>query len=307
METEIQKTKMTSRDFFLYLGILVSLYISSIAILVFIFSALDTALPNNTDYYSDATGSVAWSLSVFIVFYPILIFLSGLSLKNIREFPEKANLSIRNWFIYMTLFITSLTIAIDLIVLISHFLSGEELTLRFILKVIFTIVVSGLIFFITFKDLRGVFIRNKKLFNHLRIWSSLVIILTIIGGIMMIGSPNELRNKRIDDIRVENLNTVQSEIIYFWQSKNRLPNSIEELRDDLRVFYPPTDPDTEESYEYQIVNEKTFKLCANFKTDSLENKNMRPDFYGLGSFEHSAEYTCFERTIDPEKFPPLKF
>lgn len=304
METiQIAKPKMTAKDFFLYLGILITLYVSSVALITFLFSIINIAFPKPNAYYNlDQTSGIAWPLSVFIVFFPILMILLSIALKSISKFPEKAALGVRTWFIYLTLFITALTIAIDLIVLINYFLSGEELTTGFILKVLSIVVVAGMVFWFTFKDLHGAFIEKPLLFSRFRLFTSIGVVVLIICGFFLIGSPNELRNKNEDITREGDLNMIQSEIVSFWQAKNRLPDNLEELNDPLRGYTVPTDPDGV-AYEYKPVRMMTFELCAGFETDNKEGRLEQWDMYGFGGFDHSAERTCFERTIDPDRYP----
>lgn len=306
---EIQNTikpKMSAKDFFLYLGILITLYVSSIALISFLFTAIDIIFPKN--YVGNTTETIAWSLSVFIVFYPIMIILLSSAIKMIRNNPAKAGLGVRNWFIYLTLFITALTIAIDLMVLLNYFLSGEELTVGFVLKVISIVLVAGLIFWFSLKDLKGAFIQNNKLFNIFRVSASVIVAGLIVIGLILIGSPSELRKQNDDIVRVEHLNFIQSEIINFWQSKSRLPENLSELNDPLLGFETPNDPKTETAYEYTILDANTFELCATFATDSDGSQKQNYNIYygATDTFAHKAERTCFERTIDPDKFPLLK-
>lgn len=312
METiQTTKYKMTAKDFFLYLGILVTLYVSSIALVSFLFNAIDLKFLENTNYYNDPTNAIAWSLSVFMVFYPILIVLISSSINSIRKSPEKKTMSIRNWFIYLTLFVTILTMAIDLIVLINTFLSGNDITIGFILKTLSVISVAGVVFYFTIEDLKGTLISNPKFFRNLKIATSTVILIMIVSGFFLIGSPSESRNRIEDSTRESDLSSIQYNITNFWQQKSRLPNNLEELVDPLTLVSLPVDPDTGLAYEYKVLGENKFELCATFETSSTKFDNestLRPysPVYTDNGFTHKAERTCFERTIDPELFPPIK-
>lgn len=311
METiQTTKYKMTAKDFFLYLGILVTLYVSAVALVSFLFGAITLNFQEDY-YYNDPQDSIAWSLSVFMVFYPILLALISISINSIRKNPEKKTMSIRNWFIYLTLFVTALTMAIDLIILINTFLSGNDITTSFILKTVSVIFVAGIVFWFTLEDLRGTLISNHTFFRNLKIGISVIILTIIISGFFLIGSPSESRNRIDDSTRESDLSSIQYNITNFWQQKSRLPQNLEELVDPLTLVSLPLDPDTKLAYEYKVLGENKFELCATFETSSTKFDNestVRPSspVYNDNGFTHKEGRNCFERTIDPELFPPIK-
>lgn len=298
-----EKPRMTPGDFFLYLGVLITLYVSAIALITFLFTIVDIAFPNRQDIYFNPTGPIGWSLSVFIVFYPILLILLGTVRNGVIKDPSKANLGVRKWFIFLTLFVTGLTIAIDLIVLVNHFLSGEQLTGSFVLKILSIILVAGVIFWFSFKDLKGAFVLSTKLFNMFRVITTFVVVGLVVTGLFLMGSPSKLREANDDLQRVDNLNFIQSELISYWQAKETLPENLDDLNDPLRGFEVPTDPKTSESYKYSVLNPTTFELCATFATENLDNGSSRGYLTG---FDHGTGEVCFERNIDKDKFPLLK-
>ena len=143
--------------------------------------------------------------------------------------------------------------------------------------------------------------------------------LSILFGFLAAGSPFAERMRRFDERRIQNLQTLQYEIVNFWQAKEKLPPTIDALRDDIRGFIPPKDPETEEPYEYKITGARQFELCATFKTSNKEDsvlplRKTAPAFpegqYPVSVYEESWLYhpgeTCFSRTIDPDRFPPFK-
>lgn len=135
----------------------------------------------------------------------------------------------------------------------------------------------------------------------------ILVALAVIAGFFVVGSPQEERFRRFDERRVQDLQTIQSEIIYYWQRKNVLPASLTDLRDDIRGFVPPTDPETGAQYGYEIrdVAERTFALCAIFirASESAETTLKPVPFYESQNWRHPAGDFCFERTIDPDLYP----
>ena len=109
-----------------------------------------------------------------------------------------------------------------------------------------------------------------------------------------------------DEQRISDLQSMQSEIIIFWQSKDRLPETLNELGDDIRGVIIPTDPETKEKYTYRVLGDTTFELCAIFNIDSNSDVGLRgvrphkPQYQE--NWEHGAGTTCFKRHIDKELY-----
>ena len=150
---------------------------------------------------------------------------------------------------------------------------------------------------------------------------SLIVASVLIAGMIAVGSPIQERNARFDARRVSDLQGIEGQVIYFWQSKRILPANLEKLGHDIPNYAVPTDPVSGESYEYTIQSESAFSLCARFDTE--DNSQFRT-FYGdstvpvpakkfpVGSpdtsnWNHQKGRICFDRTIDPDFFPPTKF
>ncbi len=217
----------------------------------------------------------------------------------------------------------------DLVALIYNFLGGD-LTVPFILKVLSVFAVGGVVFWYYLYDLK----KNPGEFSHrakIIIWSSIIIALAvIIYGFYLAGSPFKQRLIRFDNQRVSDLQIIQSQIVYHWQQKNKLPQSLDELKDSISGFIPPSDPDTNQTYEYKVNGSTTstssgqasspqagnlsFELCADFALSSSEESPKTlprfsvalPRFSIQGSFgenwEHAGGRVCFSRTIDPELY-----
>lgn len=110
---------------------------------------------------------------------------------------------------------------------------------------------------------------------------------------------------RFDNQRVYDLQAIQSQTVYYWQQKNKLPQSLDDLRDSISGFAPPLDPETDNPYPYRITGKLSFELCADFSlpsTSGLSPKAPRVPG-GLGdNWEHKEGHVCFSRTIDPELY-----
>ena len=123
MENTPIKPKVTPKDFFLWLGAMVALYVSVISLLTLYFQYINHLFPDALNYYVDPySGAIRSAIASLIVITPLYIFLTRLLNKEIREHAEKKELWVRRWLIYITLFVAGITLAIDLIFLINTFL-----------------------------------------------------------------------------------------------------------------------------------------------------------------------------------------
>lgn len=130
---------------------------------------------------------------------------------------------------------------------------------------------------------------------------------TILAGFFVVGSPADQRARRFDDQRVSDLGYIQNEIIYYWQSKQKLPGLLSDLNDATRGVRVPTDPDSGESYAYAPKAGTTdFSLCAVFaKNSKEEGTSISRPMYGETSWDHGEGKVCFDRHIDPDIYKPF--
>ncbi len=137
-----------------------------------------------------------------------------------------------------------------------------------------------------------------------------IVAVSVIAGFFFVGSPFEERTLRIDERRVSDLQFIQNEIISYWTNKQKLPEDLSRLRDDIRGVVIPVDPETGAPYEYKILGNMKFSLCATFKQPNrgygeISAKPIPAEPYlGAENWEHGAGHVCFERTIDPDIYRP---
>jgi hypothetical protein len=297
----MEKQRITPRDFFLHLGIIVALYVSAVSIIALLFQIIDTTFPDTLMNYVDPYSSgIRFAIASLIIFFPVYILLGWLYNRDVRGTPEKKHIGIRRWLVYLTLFITGLTIVIDLVMLLNTFLGGEIST-RFILKVIAVLIIAGIIFAYYILNLRGVTSR-KNIFRWFVGGSIVLVILVLAWGFYTMGSPSSQRAKRFDLERVSALQGIQYQVSSYWQDNQKLPASLDMLNDSLDARGIARDPETNQAYEYQPVSNTSFKLCATF---SLAGNNSYTTPVGAeDNWQHQAGHTCFARSINPELYPP---
>lgn len=299
-----QKTKTTPKDFFIYLGTVATLYVSAISLLTLWFHYIDTLFPDRLEYVDPFSGAIRFSIASLIIVFPLYLFFTRYINKDIRQNSGKKDIGIRKWVLYLTLFIGGITIVGDLIALINVFLGGE-LTSRFILKVLAILVVIGGAFWYYFEDLRGAWEHKTNVSKAVGMFVSAVVLISIIGGFFIIGSPQTAREIQFDIEKINDLQSIQFQVVRYWQQKEALPEELIQLEDPLVGFIVPSDPQTDAPYTYTVTGEKAFELCATFNQKSRGNVRARSPFgFEEENWDHEAGEACFERTIDPDRFPP---
>lgn len=303
--------KSTPQDVFLHLLGFASLYVSVITFIALFFAYVDYLFPDQLNFYLTGTLSqIRWSSSILIIIFPVFIFMASLLGKDFQKNPEKRGLRFRKWLIYFTLFVAAVTIIVDLIVLVFNFYSGE-LTVKFFWKILVVLLAAAGVFGYYRWELN----RTEKKTSWPKTFAGTVSILVaaaMAGGFFIVGSPATQRARRLDEQRVNHLQSIQSQITNYWQQKNALPGELGDLYDSISGFRPPQDPETDLPYEYMITNESslTFQLCAVFKTSSsFYNRTLKPlvpernfiDPYQQ-NWDHGLGRVCFERTIDPDLY-----
>lgn len=311
------QSKVTPKDFFLYLGMIAALYVSVGSLLKLVFDIINTVYPDalSGSYYDPYSTAMRLAMASLIIVFPIYLWISYYLSKQVRSDESKKNLWIRKWLIYLTLFIAGVVIVGDLIVLINIFLNGE-ITTRFVLKVLAVLLVAGSVFggygYIVKVD------RPKaKVVNTLLISTLIIVLLSIISGFMVIGSPVTARKIKFDSERVSNLQNLQWRVVEYWQAKGSLPAELSLVEDSISGFRLPLDPVTGIAYEYQITGPLSFELCADFALANLNSERLysearsvavfgksSPFVDGGENWQHDAGQTCFARTIDPDFYSP---
>ncbi|MEA2715306.1 MAG: hypothetical protein QOG91_334 [Candidatus Parcubacteria bacterium] len=313
-------TKITPKDFFLHLGATAVLYVGAVALIDLSFSIINYHLPDVLagGYYTSS--SIAWPVSMLIILVPILYVLEWFIGRDVARVPEKREIWVRRWRISLTLFLTGATIAGDLIYLINTYLNGE-ISSRLVYKVLAVLAVSAVVFaYYLFARISDPVL--AKTWQTILAWLGIIIVLSgIVGGFMVVGTPAKQRALRFDSERVNDLSNIQGRIIAYWMDKRQLPAAFSDLIDPLSNIAVPDDPETKEAYSYSVKGATLFELCANFAlpTEDVKGRGAYDSYGGYGaypaisggyygdtndSWQHNAGRVCFERTIDPERYPP---
>lgn len=339
METQQNEVENGSKFsigfFFLCLGVFISLITSVVSFLNLVFSTLDKRFPdvlNSTYQYGYSTyeyEGIRSALATLIIFFPVFLVVSYFWKKFMKRGLGRIDVFIRKLVIYIILFLSSLVIVVDLVTLVRYFISGE-ITTRFVYKVVSALVVAVLVGGYYIYMLRGERDLHPKLGIFLGSIGALLVLSAIVYSFSVMGSPAKQRQYRLDDRRINDLQGIQYQVINYWQQKEKLPATLEELKSPLTGYSLPVPPEFEkgEKYEYNVLSKPlAFELCATFalpipKGWSEYGGEVRPMPYFEGvkesasfpytgggtneSWDHQTGRACFERTIDKDIYPPFK-
>lgn len=319
--------KLTPHFFFLSIGVLVTLIASVSAFLNLAFATLDHVFPDvlnatyQTGYVSYSFEGMRSALAVLIIVFPVFLILSRLWIRAQKQERSLWDQVLRKWVLYLILFLASITVVVDLVTLVRYFVSGE-ITVRFLLKVALVLVVAGLAGWHYVRALKGQYDWTVK---WVALKSGVLTLALIVWSFSVMGSPMSQRDLRLDQRRIEDLQSIQWQVITFWQQKQKLPQSLDELSNPLSGFVVPKDPEFQKgrAYEYMSKSSKTFELCATFSLPIPEGwvenggggvmpmrdvavSSMLYGGVGGDSWKHDVGRTCFERTIDPDMYPPFQ-
>lgn len=308
MEQDIQTSGGPGpRDVFMYLLSTAGLYAILLSLGAIIFRLIDITLPDPAIQAFINESALRFPIAVLIVIFPVYVWMMHRLQNEAMHDPAKRNMKTRKWTFYLTLALAGVVVVIDLISLILRFLEGD-LTGRFILKVVAVLLLGAGTFFYYQWNLRKDIPISRDAKGRFVLWGLIVLVIaTIVAGLIVVGSPSQERERRIDSERVNDLSNIQFNLIEYWNDKGMLPENLIDIEDEVLGIMIPVDPETGDRYRYEKTGELSFRLCATFGTASSE-LSVAPRYYpGEQNWEHEEGETCFDRTIDPDRINTKPF
>ncbi len=296
----------------MWAGAMLFLYVSIVGFITLLFSYINYVFPDALNSYqaNPYDSGMSYQMAILIVLVPLFLVLIRLIRRDIEKDASRSEIWVRRWALYLTLFIAGVTVAGDLITLLYYFLSGQDITVRFLLKVAVVLLVGSAGFMHFLADIWGYWIQYPARARMIGFGAGLLIILTIAAGFFIVGTPGQARQFRLDQQRISDLTNIQYQVVNYWQQKRKLPAKLSDLTDSISGWTAPVDPATGAAYSYSTASSTSFKLCAKFgsASNSMSDKSVsRPTMpYGVGAndnWSHAAGDVCFDRTIDPDLYP----
>lgn len=248
---------------------------------------------------------VTTGLSALVIAAPVYLGLSWWMRKSFANGNMEPKSTLRKWLVYFTVFITAIIGIVDLIATLNTYLNGD-FTVRFFFKALTILIIAGSIFAFYLWDIRRENPKPSRI-THSALWATIVIvILTVVTGFVLVGSPKTRRLLQWDQQRVSSLQNIVQEMYY--PQTNNTPNK--PLPENSEAFaHRFRDPETDKPLEYRKINADKFEVCATFTfpAENIDQLNapyptkpvdpyyIQPDFTALEN--HAAGHQCFSYTI----------
>jgi len=292
----------TAKHFVLQLGSLASLYVAVSFTLVLIFNLFNLRYPDPAEgYYAieSAQSSVRLGIAMLLVFLPTYLILTRVVNNTRRAANIGTYLNLTKWLIYLSLLVGGGVLLGNLVAVIMAFLEGE-LTTRFLLKAVSVLLVVGAAFSYYILDARGYWLTSSARSAQFGAAVAGLGIAIVIMGFMNIETPVSVREGKLDDKQLADLQEIQWRIESYVALNGVAPKSLSQL-DSTPI---PTAPDGRADYEY-TKTDRGFSLCAEFALESHDSSGVSSPYDtkavigNAWDWNHPAGRHCFERIVTP--------
>jgi len=297
------KPYLQAREAFLYLISFIALYITAFSFGALLFAFIDKFFPDPIAFQNSLSRGLTTAIASIIIAFPLYLFMMWrLTQAEVKD-PERRESKVAKWLTYITLAVAAAIIIGDLIAIVSSLLSGE-FTVRFILKAFTILTITGSIFGYYLWSLRRgekkeeeKQVRLQRFSLTAKIFLGVVvlsIVASVLYGFVLVGSPAQQRLMQFDKIRVSDLQNISFAIDAYWERNEQLPEKLEDLQKQTFHVRSIQDPKIGELYEYTVLGDTTYELCAIFETESeIDSKSV----FGQFPEDHSIGRNCFEREV----------
>ena len=293
----------TQKNFALQVGAFITLYISITAFLTLVFGLINIILPDAADEYwriQNNQEAMRVALAGLIVFFPTYLLLTRL-VNKARRSTDSLYHTLTKWVVYLSLLVGGLVMLGDLVIVVITYLNGE-ISSRFLLKAVVLFVTIGSAFWYYSLDAKGHWNKNEKGSVTVGAVALIFAIAVVVLSFYYIDSPKTVREVRLDQQQISDLQDMQWRIEAYYQRENSLPNSITAAYEDIEI---PSDQQDREPYAYRVTGTQSYELCATFVQMSPENelrsiaKPVTEPGYDPNNYiwEHGVGEKCFPRTV----------
>ncbi|MFA4941074.1 MAG: DUF5671 domain-containing protein [Patescibacteria group bacterium] len=297
--------KNTAKFAFFYMLSLVALIFMALSTGMIIFQIINKNIPDILNIYQGAfsSGQLKYAISALIISAPIFYVCMKQIYSNLKTGELEKDSGIRKWLTYFILFISSVVMIGWLIGTVNTFLNGD-MTAKFILKAITALLISAAVFSFYLYDIKRVDVIGVNKVIKIYFYSSLAIILaTFVASLFAVESPVQTRARKYDSLVLGNFNNINSAINSYYKEYKKMPGGLNELKGEYSYLGEDStkDPEKKNEFEYRIVGENTYELCAEFKTSNKNNDNDNGDYsYYKEKWPHEAGYQCLKQKVHDE-------
>ena len=290
------------REAFLYVVMFLALFVSAFNLGAVLFRLIDIALPDPAGLPPEVIRELLrLSVSALVVASPVFAFVTRVIRRGVEAQPSARASRIRVQLTYLTLFVASCVLVGAVTALVYSFLGGQ-LTARFVLKSLTVTAIAGGAFGYYLRDLREAEhepgkARTPRRRDPLPALGAGGVALAVVGGLLALGSPADQRLERLDARRAQDLDAISRAVDRYQATRERLPESLDELQRGSDVQVAVTDPVTREPYGYEAGEGAAYELCATFALATTERELRR----GGPFSRHEAGRHCFPLRAEPDR------
>jgi Domain of unknown function (DUF5671) len=295
----------SARDAFLYLLSFFTLATWTTAVGSMFFQFINHWFPDAVSRGAtyDLRSTVTWQMASVAVAFPIYLWVMRTILREVANHPERLESGVRKWLTYIALLGTAGAMICDLIWFLDYFLAGE-LTVRFVLKALTVMVISGSVFAYYIGSLRWNRAANPGRARSRSVVFAASATLAVIAacsiGLGVAGTPSIQRRIEADRKRVEDLRNLAFAIKQWHDAHATIPPTLADLRNQPRPAFRMADPETNAAYEYRPKTGTSYELCASFYSDDARD-GLRTT-YPPNFWDHGKGQSCFP--LDAAKAVP---
>lgn len=300
---------------FFYLLSLVALTFTSVSVGMIIFQIINKTVadPLALSMYQPgqfSSGALRFAISALIIAAPIFYLTIWQIFKNLKDGSLGKDSGVRKWLTYFILLVSIIVMIGWLIATLNNFLNGE-LTVKFILKALTSILISAVIFSFYFYDIRRKEVEKKKdSILQIYFYGSLVLVVAALtASFFYIESPATVRARNHDRQVAVNLDQVDSAINSYFNKSKSVPEKLGDLFGDVsREIYLTEDsikdPQTGKEFEYKKKTKDSYEICADFSlSNKAKDSSEQIDPYIDQRWQHDAGRQCFTKKAEEIKNP----
>lgn len=306
----------TARELFLYLMLFSALHVTIIGLGTILYQLVNLAFPDAADVYGYGYWAMAGGvesklrsgLASLVIFLPAYLFLDYRIEALKRSDPGQGGSRVRRKLTYLTLYLTLIILMFDASSLVSFWLNGE-LDQRVSLK---CLIIAGLAAWILARYLYEMTTDehfgsgDAPLLRKVSLGLLVAVALAaVVGAMQNIDSPGTERKRQADAARETALQQIDNSIMTYHRAYQKLPASLAEVARFQHVRFP-RDPETRQSYRYERIGERNYRLCAVFRAARTPEQIIGETgpyeaAYAFTPFaEHPAGRHCFDLEVREE-------
>jgi hypothetical protein len=275
------------------------------------YGVINEAFPDPLEsYYSSAStkSSIHYAIAALLIGFPLYYAAMRMWFRKFRDNESRSESKLSKWVTYLVLLAASVTVVGDLIAVVFTLLEGE-ITMRFFLKALTILTIAGVIFGFYFLERKMVQYRkdvSRSVFQRFGFVVVAIVILGIVLGFFVGGSPETARKRTLDAKRASDLSSLSSCIESYATDLGALPVSLADLKRASNYAYCSQymrDPETLDEYEYRVVTVSNvqgaarvgeFELCADFALAAMGIDGTDVMYRGSNALwdEHMAGRSC---------------